>query len=342
MPATYPTSVQTFTTKQDFVDTVVAEHVNRIQNEVSAIETSVGTAILTGSGWVGSFDQVTSTWNTLKDRINNIEYGLGSLYGDAVRMSGGSTIQSSTTSTVSLIVKAKASQTADFIQFQNSSGSTVSKVDSSGNFYLGTRQLVPVIYASSQPSSVPAGTIWVDSSSSVSTFTSSSGIPSGGSANQFLLKSSATDYDTAWSSNVNYGIFKSPIESANIVASAATGTINIDVETSSIWYYTSAATANHTINFRYNGSTSLSSKLDVGKAITCVWMVTNDGSHTYYPNTIQVDGTAVTVGAGTLKWASGIAPTSGNSSSVDIYSFVIIKTASTPTYLVLGTQTKFA
>lgn len=76
MPASYPSSVKTFVTKVDFADTVFAAHVNDLQDEVNAIEATLGSSIKTGSGWVGSFDQVTSSWNTLKDRINNIEYGL--------------------------------------------------------------------------------------------------------------------------------------------------------------------------------------------------------------------------------------------------------------------------
>ena len=123
-------------------------------------------------------------------------------------------------------------------------------------------------------------------------------------------------------------------ERVNVVASAATGTINIDVATSSIWYYTSNATANHTLNFRYNSGTSLSSKLAVGDSITIVWMNTN-GTTAYYPNVIQIDGSAVTP-----KVPSAIS--SGNASSIDVYSFTIVKTAATPTYTVLETQTKFA
>ena len=123
-------------------------------------------------------------------------------------------------------------------------------------------------------------------------------------------------------------------ERVNIVASAATGTINLDVATSSIWYYTSNATANHTINIRYDSGTTLSSKLAVGDSITVVWMNTN-GSTAYYPNTIQIDGSTVTP-----KSPSAIS--SGNASAIDVYSFTIIKTAATPTYQVLETQTKFA
>jgi hypothetical protein len=122
-------------------------------------------------------------------------------------------------------------------------------------------------------------------------------------------------------------------EDVNVVASAATGTINIDVSTASIWYYTSNATANHTLNIRYSSSSSLNNNLAVGDAITVVWLNTN-GSTAYYPSTIQIDGSTVTP-----KVPAAIS--SGNASSIDAYSFTIIKTASA-TFTVLETQTKFA
>ena len=122
-------------------------------------------------------------------------------------------------------------------------------------------------------------------------------------------------------------------EDINVVASAATGTINFDVSTASIWYYTSNATANHTLNFRYSSSVSLNTALPVGDTITLVWLNTN-GATAYYPNTIQIDGTTVTP-----KVPATIS--AGNASAIDAYSFTIIKTASA-TYQVLETQTKFA
>lgn len=90
MTASYPTSVKSFTTKVDFADTVLAEHVNSLQDEVNALEATFGTAIKTGSGWVGSFDQITTNWNTLKDRIANIEYGLNIAYGAKLPTGGSS------------------------------------------------------------------------------------------------------------------------------------------------------------------------------------------------------------------------------------------------------------
>ena len=129
-------------------------------------------------------------------------------------------------------------------------------------------------------------------------------------------------------------IIKGFEEDVNVVASAATGTINFDVATASVWYYTSNATANHTLNFRYDSSNSLSSKLAVGDAITLVWLNTN-GATAYYPNVIQIDGSSVTP-----KVPAAIS--AGNASAIDAYVFTIIKTAATPTYTVLETQTKFA
>jgi hypothetical protein len=90
--ASYPSSVKSFVTKVDFADTVYAAHVNDLQDEVNSIEANLGTSIKTGSGWVGSFDQVTINWNTLKDRIANIEYGLNDAYTAKVP-SGGTTGQ---------------------------------------------------------------------------------------------------------------------------------------------------------------------------------------------------------------------------------------------------------
>lgn len=124
-------------------------------------------------------------------------------------------------------------------------------------------------------------------------------------------------------------------ENWNIVASAATGTINFDVLTASIWYYTSNASANHTVNVRGDGSTTLASLLDTGDSITVVWAVTN-GATPYYPSAFQVDGNAITP-----KWQGGTAPTAGNASAIDLYSYTIVKTAATPTYTVFASQTQF-
>ena len=128
-------------------------------------------------------------------------------------------------------------------------------------------------------------------------------------------------------------IIKGVNEDVNVVASAATGTINFDITTASIWYYTTNATANHTLNFRYSSGTSLNTFMATGDSLTVVWLNTN-GATPYYPSAITIDGNSVTP-----KVPAAI--TAGNASSIDAYSFTIIKTASA-TFTVLETQTKFA
>lgn len=128
---------------------------------------------------------------------------------------------------------------------------------------------------------------------------------------------------------------KSPQEIITVSAIAATGTINFDVVTQSILYYTTNASANFTLNFRGNSSTTLNSFMSTGNSLTLVFMNTN-GATAYYPTAITIDGNAVTP-----KIQGGTAISSGNVSSIDAYSITIIKTASA-TFTVLEAQTKFA
>ena len=137
---------------------------------------------------------------------------------------------------------------------------------------------------------------------------------------------------------LSYPTLVAPEERWNIVASAATGTINIDVLTSGVWYYTSNATGNHTLNFRGSSSTSLDSILTTGDSITVLWLNTN-GATAYYPNVYQVDGTTSGV---TVNWSGGTAPSAGNASSLDAYSFTIVKTGSATFRILAAGAVKYA
>ena len=91
--AVYPTNVRSFGADVvDFTTTILAEHVNYLRAEVNSVETVLGNLPLTSSGWVGSFDRSTTTWNTVRDRIANIEYGLSTAY-DAKVPTGGTQYQ---------------------------------------------------------------------------------------------------------------------------------------------------------------------------------------------------------------------------------------------------------
>lgn len=124
-------------------------------------------------------------------------------------------------------------------------------------------------------------------------------------------------------------------EVATISATAATGTINYDVTTQSVLYYTTNASANFTVNFRASSGTSLNTAMSTGQAITVAFLVTN-GATPYYNNVVQVDGSSVTP-----KYQGGTAWSAGNASSIDAYTYTIIKTGNAA-FTVLASQTKFA
>jgi hypothetical protein len=127
----------------------------------------------------------------------------------------------------------------------------------------------------------------------------------------------------------------SPSEKITISATAATGTVDFDCITQGIVYYTTDASANFTLNFRGNGSNTLNSIMSIGESLSVVFLNTN-GATARYPNAFQIDGASVTP-----KWSGGTAPSSGNASAIDAYSFSIIKTANA-TFTVLASTGKFA
>lgn len=140
---------------------------------------------------------------------------------------------------------------------------------------------------------------------------------------------------TLTSPTENYPTIKTPQEITTVSATAATGTINFDTQTQAVLYYTSNASANWTVNFRGDGSTTLNSLMDNGDSLTAVFLVTQ-GATAYYNSAVTIDGSSVTP-----KWQGGTAPTAGNASSIDAYSYTIVKTASA-TFTVFASQTKFA
>jgi hypothetical protein len=125
------------------------------------------------------------------------------------------------------------------------------------------------------------------------------------------------------------------LEVATVSATAATGTINFDNTTQSVLYYTTNASGNFTLNFRGSSGTSLNTVMSTGESLSATFLVTN-GATAYYNSAVTIDGNSVTP-----KWQGGSAPTSGNASSVDSYTYVIIKTGSAA-FTVLASQTKFA
>ena len=114
------------------------------------------------------------------------------------------------------------------------------------------------------------------------------------------------------------------------VQTSTTGTITFDTTAQAVELYTANQTANRTINF-----SNVNANLAIGQSITAAILMTQ-GSTAYYLNAYQVDGSSVTP-----KWSGGSAPSGGNASGIDAYSFTIIKTADA-TFTVLASVTQFA
>lgn len=158
------------------------------------------------------------------------------------------------------------------------------------------------------------------------TFTGTVTIPSG----------SQISYPTVMQlQSIGIGRTAAMFEKASVSATAATGTVNIALQNNPILYYTSNASGNFTINLYSDASNTLGGSMNNGDAITGVFMCTN-GSTAYYATGITVDGYSTTT-----KWQGGSAPSSGNASSIDVYTVTAIKTA-TNTYTTLVSVTKFA
>jgi hypothetical protein len=126
-----------------------------------------------------------------------------------------------------------------------------------------------------------------------------------------------------------FGIFENATISTTFITS-----FNYDTLTQAVYFANVAAGSNFTVNLRGNSSTALNSALDTGESVT-VALLTKNNNTTFYNNVLQIDGTTVTA-----IWQGGSAPTAGNTSSTDVYTYTAIKTAAS-TYTVLAALTQF-
>ena len=121
-------------------------------------------------------------------------------------------------------------------------------------------------------------------------------------------------------------------EHVTVTAGKLSTTPNLDLANGNVFLFTTQETTTATPNLRYDGSTTLNSKMGVGDVVTVV-LITTAASAGFCAQ-LTIDGVAVTE-----NWVGGSAPSDGGSSGVDIHSYTIIKTASA-TWTVIGNQSK--
>lgn len=223
-------------------------------------------------------------------------------------------------------------------------GGIIQTADTSGALALQTGGVTAISVSTGQVTTLANPLPTGSGGSGATTLT---GILKGNGTSAFTAATAGTDYvapgtATTFTATQTFNgtsstlamVLSDAAETTTVSATAATGTINYDVTTQSVLYYTSNASANWTMNFRGSVGTSLNTLLSTGQAITVVFLNTN-GATAYYNNVVQIDGVTVTP-----KYQGGTAWTAGNASGIDAYTYTIIKTASA-TYTVLAAQTQF-
>lgn len=70
MAASFPTSIKSFTSKTDGVDTIAASHVNDLQDEVTAIETALGASMANVAPLTAEINNQSGTTYTIQASDN--------------------------------------------------------------------------------------------------------------------------------------------------------------------------------------------------------------------------------------------------------------------------------
>ena len=222
-------------------------------------------------------------------------------------------------------------------------GTAISAATSGTDYSAGTSALATGIVKSTTTtgalSIAVSGTDFCAATSGSSVLKGSSGNTTAATAGtDYVAPGTATTFTAAQtfngSSSVLAAVFANAAETTTIAATAATGTINYDVTTQSVIYYTSNASANWTVNFRASSGTSLNTAMATGQSVTVVFLVTQ-GTTAYYNNAVTIDGNSVTP-----KYQGGTAWSAGNASGIDAYSYTIVKTGSAA-FTVFASQTQF-
>ena len=78
--ASYPVTIASFVNKTDNVDKVVANDVNILYEEVTALEGALGVGISNSDWSAGTFSSTTTSWSSLQARLRNIELGVKAAY----------------------------------------------------------------------------------------------------------------------------------------------------------------------------------------------------------------------------------------------------------------------
>ena len=112
-------------------------------------------------------------------------------------------------------------------------------------------------------------------------------------------------------------------------AATPNGEFNFYLASGHFFRYTGTPGADYYPNFKHSASINLNDRMDVNDVVTATLAVNSPAVTYHIANTIHIDGNASGENSYTIDtdWVGGTAPSAGNGSGYDIYSFTIIKTA---------------
>lgn len=138
MAAAYPSSVKVFSTHVNITEVIDAGHPNTIQEEVVAIESTLGVtpSLSTTPSPSGTFNGTSTSYSTVSARLANIETGVVSdAHTQYIRKAGDTSniITSGAPTTKALVLRGAAiGQSANLQEWQDSGSSVVANVSPTG------------------------------------------------------------------------------------------------------------------------------------------------------------------------------------------------------------------
>ena len=120
-------------------------------------------------------------------------------------------------------------------------------------------------------------------------------------------------------------------------AATPNGEFNFYLASGHFFRYTGTPGADYYPNFKHSASINLNDRMETNDVVTATLAVNSPATTYHIANTIHIDGNATGENSYTIDtdWVGGSAPSAGNGSGHDVYSFTIVKTAD-KTFLIIA------